>query len=139
MAGPPGPKQEAVDGADPLDSGCYLDAVTVAARKVSLTTRRLIVGEIELRYSHGEQAAWGRFGGTEGLDVLALHRHRVDLVIGIDRQADGKSLEYRDEYAFDYHWGDLLKTGSGGLHAWVRVRFDGIEVAYGETDWIDLP
>ncbi|WP_246486659.1 hypothetical protein [Kribbella qitaiheensis] len=111
----------------------------MSAKKVSLMDRRHIIGEIELRYSHREQAAWGRFVGSEGLDKLALHRHEVDLVIGVDRESDGESLEYQDDYWFDYQWGDLLKTGSGRLHAWVRICFDGAEVAYGETDRIDLP
>jgi transcriptional regulator with XRE-family HTH domain len=134
QAGSPWPAQEVADGNDPMDSGCHLDAVTVRVARVSLATERHIIGRIELRYSPRKHAAWGRFHGEKGLDWLAAHRHRVDLTVGVGREADDRRLGYQTEYVADNHWGDLLITGSGAFFAWTAVRFDGTEVAYCETD-----
>jgi hypothetical protein len=134
----PWPKQEVADGNDPMDAGCYADAVTVRAAKVSLAARRHIIGLIELRHSRRTHAAWGRFRGEQGLDMLAMHRHRVDLTVGVACERGDRRLGYLTEYGFDHHWGDLLLTGRGALFAWVTVRFDGDEVAYCETDRAEL-
>lgn len=134
----PWPKQEVADGNDPMDAGCHSDAVTVRAAKVSLAARRHIIGLLELRYSGRTRAAWGRFLGEHGLDMLAMHRHRVDLTVGIAREHGDRRLGYPIEYGFDHHWGDLLLAGKGALFAWVAVRFDGDEVAYCETDRAEL-
>jgi hypothetical protein len=138
VAASPWPRQDVVDGADPLASDCHIDAITVAVSKVAMTGQRHIIGELELRYCRGKHAAWGRFKGTEGLDKLAFYRHTVDVVVGITRDTDGKRLGFQVDYAFDYHWGDLLTTGDSTFCAWVIVRFDGAEVAYGETERIQL-
>jgi len=130
----PWPSQQVADGNDPLDSGCAIDAVTVQVARVSLAAKRHIIGRIELRYSPRSHAAWGRFHGEKGLDWLAAHRHRVDLTVGIAREADDRCLGFQTEYAADSHWGDLLITGDGAFFAWTAVRFDGAEVAYRETD-----
>jgi hypothetical protein len=134
----PWPRQEVADGSDPMDAGCHADAVTVRASKVPLAERRHIIGLLELRYSRRTHAAWGRFRGEQGLDMLAMHRHRVDLTVGIAREPGDRRLGYPTEYGFDHHWGDLLLTGRGPVFAWVAVRFDGTEVAYCETDRADL-
>lgn len=133
IASQPWPPQAVADGADPLDSGCYLDAVTVRATRVAITARRHIIGTIELRYSPDSHAAWGRFKGDEGLDKVAMHRHAVDLTIGVVREIDHVELTYQVEYGFDNHWGDLVTTGDGLYYAWVTVRFDGAQIAHGET------
>jgi hypothetical protein len=130
----PWPAQEVADGRDPMDAGCHVDAVTVEVASVSLARRRHIIGQIELRYCRRAHAAWGRFRGEKGLDMLALHRHRVDLTVGVGREADDLRLGYDTDYGFDNHWGDLLITGNGTFFAWAAVRFDGAEVAYRETD-----
>lgn len=130
----PWPKQDVEDGNDPMDAGCHVDAITVRAAKVSLTARRHIIGLIELRYSRRMRAAWGRFHGEQGLDMLAMHRYRVDLTVGVACESDDRRLGYPTEYGFDHHWGDLLVTGKGAYFAWVVVRFDGADVAHGETD-----
>lgn len=134
----PWPAREVADGSDPVDAGCDGDAVTVRVARVSLVTKRHIIGQIELRYSPRAHAAWGRFRGEKGLDWLAAHRHHVDLTVGIGRDADDQRLGYEIEYAADNHWGDLLLTGNGPLFAWTAVRFDGAEVAYRETDHVVL-
>ncbi|MEU4236153.1 hypothetical protein [Actinoplanes sp. NPDC026619] len=126
------------DGNDPMGAGCHLDAVTVRAALVSLAARRHIIGRVELRHSPGTHAAWGRFLGEPGLDMLAMHRYRVDLTIGITREADDRRLGYSTEYGFDHHFGGLLTTGKGAFSAWVTVLFDGAEVACGETDRAEL-
>ncbi len=126
-------KQEVADGNDPVDAGCRDDAVTARAASVSLAAKRHIIGLVELRYSPRTHAAWGRFRGEPGLDMLAMHRYHVDLTVGVAREVDDRRVEYRVEYGFDHHWGGLLVTGKGPFFAWVDVRFDGAEVAYGET------
>lgn len=131
--------QDLVDGADPEDSGCYVDAVTIHAKRVSLTEKRHVIGQIELRHSPRSHAAWGRFKGTDGLDKLAMFRYKVDLVVGVGReQADGLRLAYPTEYGFDYHWGNVVLTGTGVFYGWVEVQFDGRLVAVGETDRVEL-
>jgi hypothetical protein len=126
--------QAVTDGADPEDSGSYVDARTVAAKKVALDSRRQVVGVIELRYSKKNHAAWGRFRGSDGLDHLATHRHRVVTEVEIYRQSDDRRLSYSiDEYPFDYQWCDLMVTNGELFRAGARLFFDGEAVAYGET------
>ncbi|MFI6072091.1 helix-turn-helix domain-containing protein [Actinoplanes sp. NPDC051343] len=137
-AASPWPTQAVADGSDPMDAGCDADAITVRVARVSLETKRHIIGRVELRYSPRWHAAWGRFQGEKGLDWLAAHRHHVDLTIGIARDADDQRLGYRTDYGADNHWGDILITGNGALFAWTVVRFDGAEVAYRETDHVVL-
>jgi hypothetical protein len=139
VASPPWPAQAVVDGADPEDSGCYVDARTISARKISLTTRRQIIGTVELRHSERAHAAWGRFKGTEGLDLLAVHRHRVDATVEVIRESDGRRMSFTpEEYAFDYQWCDLVTTDGGLFYAYATVSFDGETVGYGETDRVEL-
>ena len=130
--------QHVTDGADPMDAGCDLDAVTVQVARVSLAAKRHIIGRIELRYSPRSHAAWGRFHGEKGLDWLAAHRHHVDITVGVGRETDDRRLGFDTEYAADNHWGDLLITGDGAFFAWAAVRFDGAQVAYRETDRVTL-
>lgn len=134
----PWPKQDVLDGNDPMDAGCHADAVTVRAAKVSLDERRQIIGLLELRYSRRTHAAWGRFRGEQGLDMLAMHRLAVDLTVGVARELGDCRLGYSTDYRFDNHWSDLLLTGRGALFAWVTVRFDGAKVAYCETARAEL-
>ena len=138
VASPAWPPELLADGADPEASGCYADAITVHGRKVSLLHRRQVIGEIELRYSPRSHAAWGRFKGSDGLDKLALFRHDVNVVVGVERLVDGLRFGYSTEYGFDYHWGDIVLTGRGLYVAWVEVCFDGEVVATAETDRLPL-
>src|SRR5512139_4145848 len=61
VAASPWPPQPVVDGADPDDAGCSADAVTLHARRIAMTGRRRIVGQIDLRYSARTRAGWARF------------------------------------------------------------------------------
>ncbi|MDX2972350.1 helix-turn-helix domain-containing protein [Kribbella solani] len=134
IASPAWPARAVADGADPEDARCHADAVTIHAQKVSLTSKRHIIGQIELRYSPSSHAAWGRFKGTEGLDKLAAFRHKVDLNIGVEREGvSAARLSYAVEYAFDNHWSDILLTGEGVFFGWVEIFFDGDLVASGKT------
>jgi hypothetical protein len=131
--------QALADGADPEDTAAFLDATTVRSRKVSLTARRQLVGEVELRYSPRAHAAWGRFKGYDGLTDMAKLRQRVELIVGVARSgADDISREYRTEYGYDWVWGDLVRTGAGLFDAWVRILFDDRVVAEGRTDRTSL-
>jgi hypothetical protein len=134
VASPAWPEEPVADGADPEASGCNIDAVTMHSRRVSLAGRRHVIGELDLRYSPRCRTAWGRFRGFDGLDKLAMFRHRVDLVIGVVREVDHLELSYATEYAFDYSWGDMVTTGRGSYYAWVRVFFDGMLHASAETE-----
>jgi hypothetical protein len=136
---PPWPAQAVADGADPEDSLCYMDARTVAARKISLTTRRQIVGIVELRYCERQGATWGRFRGSEGLDRIAIHRHQVDATVEVVRDSDGLRMSFTPkEYPFDNQWCDLVVTDGGLFYACATVFFDGETVAYGQTDMVAL-
>jgi hypothetical protein len=134
----PWEKQDVADGNDPIAAGCREDAVTARAADVAIAARRHIIGRVELRYSRRTHAAWGRFRGEPGLDMLAMHRYHVDLTVGVARDVDDRRVAYTTEYGFDHHWGGLLVTGEGAFSAWVGVRFDGAEVAYGETERAQL-
>lgn len=133
----PWPPEPVADGADPEAAGCGHDAVTVHARKIALIGRRNIVGQVELRYSPGMHAAWGRFEGFSGLDHMA-HRRRVEVLVAVARDSDGAQMSYRDDYWFDYHWSSVLCTGTGQLWALASVLFDGETVAAGQTDRFQL-
>ena len=142
-AAPPWPPQEVADGADPEQAGCTADAATVHARKVALDGTRTIVGQVELRYSRRRRAAWGRFAGFPGLDHLAGEREVV-VAVGVRRapddiQPDGAQDEYVAAYAFDHHFSSLLVTRRTPVHAYLRLVVDGEQVAYGETDRLELP
>lgn len=132
-AAPPWPVQPVEDGADPEQAGCSADAVTVHACKVARHDARMMVGQLELRYSPRKHAAWGRFQGFPHLDHLAGEQE-VRLVVGVARERDGRRQEYEIGYAFDWHYGDLLRTGRGPVHAFVRVLADGVEIAAGATE-----
>ena len=125
------------DGADPDAAGCHDDARTVHARKIGLTGRNAILGQIELRYSPSRHAAWGRFLGYDPLKHLA-HRHTVDILVSVVRTPDGERMSVRDDYWFDYHWCDLLVTGRGIFTASASVFIDGVESGSAETDGLPL-
>ena len=137
-AAPPWPPQEVADGADPEQAGCSADATTVHARKVALDGTRTMVGQVELRWSRRRHAAWGRFAGFPGLDHLARERSVV-VAVGVRREPDGGQDEFVLEYAFDHHYSSLLVTRRTPVHAYVRVLVDGEQVAFGETDRLELP
>jgi hypothetical protein len=135
----PWPVQAVEDGADPEDAGCYVDARTVTARKISLMARKQIIGVVELRYCEREHAAWGRFKGSDGLDALAAHRYTVDTVVEVIRESDGRRESFTpEEYPFDYQWCTLVVADGGLFYASAQVLFDGEIVAFGETDKVSL-
>jgi hypothetical protein len=87
--------------------------------------QRHILGQIELRYA--------------GLDLLAAHRHEVDVIVEVVRESDDLRLSERQPYAFDYHWCGLVTTGRGGFYAIASILFDGTLAAHGETKRVPLP
>ena len=137
IAAPAWPPEPVADGSDPESAGCAQNAVTVHARKVALSGRRVIIGQIELRYSALDHAAWARFEGFASLDHIASHRHIVEIAVEIAREPSSVEV-FRDEYGFDYHWSSLLCTDGRAMHARVVVCFDGSQVATGESDRIVL-
>jgi transcriptional regulator with XRE-family HTH domain len=131
-----GPPQPVADGSDPGRAGCQ-DAMTMHARKLAMTEYRLI-GQIELRYSARQHAAWARFAGVPALDHLAGQRS-VDILVEAVREPDGARTSFRHEYCFDVHWGDLLLTGRGCIYAKAVIYADAVPIAAGETDRLRLP
>jgi DNA-binding SARP family transcriptional activator len=135
---PPWPEQPVTDGADPEQAGCGPDATTVHARRIALTGARVILGELELRYSPRQNAAWGRFHGYSSLDHIAGQRH-VEVEIQTCRDDGGTTSPTRIDYLYDYHWSDLLRTGTGSaVYARARLYFDGDQAATQDTDHIAL-
>ncbi|NUT17992.1 MAG: helix-turn-helix domain-containing protein [Hamadaea sp.] len=134
----PWPAEPVVDGADPDAAGCSPDAITVTARRLSLDDRRVILGSVQLRYSALHGAAWARFEGFGTIDRLA-GLHAVEVALEIRRAPDGVVHSCRSEYAFDYHWSDLLRTGRGEIWAVAVVYADGVLVGSTETARVRLP
>jgi hypothetical protein len=135
---PPWPEVPVADGAEPEAAHCAHDASTISARKVALDGRRLILGQIELRHCRRAHAAWARFEGFASLDNLARKREPVEIVLEILRESDGGSIEFREEYIFDYHWTNLLITRGDIFQATVEIHFDGVVVASGRSDRVVL-
>lgn len=137
-AASPWPTQEVADGADPDQAGCSADAITVHSRRIALPNQRSIIGHIELRYSPSCYAAWGRFKGYSLLNHLATQRQSIDVIVEVIRESDDTCLPYRQQYSFDYQWGDLLIADAGLFQARATVLFDNESAAYGETDRLTL-
>jgi hypothetical protein len=137
-AASPWPSTPVVDGADPDQAGCSGDAITIHSRRIALADERSIVGHIELRFSRSRYAAWARFKGYALLDHLAERQESVDILVEVVRGSDGKSVSYRQAYAFDLHWGDIVVGDAGLFQARAAVLVaDGL-IARGETDWCSL-
>ncbi|GIH06415.1 hypothetical protein Rhe02_44820 [Rhizocola hellebori] len=134
----PWARVEVADGADPDEARCAAGAETVHARRIALRGQRRIVGVVELRYNPSTHAAWGRFKGYPILDRLAESGRKVDVTIDVVREHDGRRGPFEQEYSFDYHWGDLVVTGSGLFYACASIRIDGELVAYTETNRVFL-
>ncbi|MEV6971331.1 helix-turn-helix transcriptional regulator [Hamadaea sp. NPDC051192] len=128
----PWPAQQAVDGADPEQAGCGQDATTATAFRVALAGQRVIIGQIQLRHSQHSHAAWSRFEGFHSLDELA-RRHHVEIEVIVRRESSQDRLAARMDYAFDYHWSDLLRTDQGPITAEVSVYLDDRLVAHQAT------
>lgn len=135
---PPWPEEPVVDGADPEAASCAREAVTAHARKIAIPGSRRIIGQVELRYSPRDRAAWGRFEGFGYLDHLARERHQVGVVVEVVRESDRRRAEYTDSYAFDYHWSSILRTRGELFRARAVVLLDGVVTAEGETDRVPL-
>ena len=86
------------------------------------------LGQIELRYSARQGAAWGRFEGYGSLDHLARQR-RIEIQVEVARESDGLRSIVRESYCFDYHWCDLLVLGAGRMSAAATVIADGDPIA----------
>jgi transcriptional regulator with XRE-family HTH domain len=137
-AASPWPWMPVADGADPDQAGCSEDAITIHSRRIALIDERSIVGQIELRFSPSKNAAWGRFKGYSQLDHLATRQNALDIVVEIARRSDGSCVSYRQTYAFDLHWGDLLVADEGVFQARATVVTGTKALACGQTDWRGL-
>jgi transcriptional regulator with XRE-family HTH domain len=137
-AASPWPPTPVVDGADPDQAGCSWDAITIHSRRIALADERSIVGHIELRFSRLRHAAWGRFKGYALLDHLAARQESVDILVEVVRRSDGKRISYRQAYAFDFHWGDIVVGDAGLFQARAAVLVADSSIARGETDWCSL-
>ncbi len=109
------------DGADPIESGCAGDAVTVEQAPVFYPVSRF-VGSLELRYSASCQGVWTRFdpsppsGMTSAATVtVRVRRPAVGIGIGVEE-------EFTTRYADQSVYGDVLRANSGCVGAVVQVR-----------------
>jgi transcriptional regulator with XRE-family HTH domain len=134
----PWPIEPVADGSDPDAAGCSVDAVTLHARRIAFTRRRIIIGQVELRYCARAGATWGRFEGYGYLDHLAKERDDVQVVIEILRHSDGTTIATKEQYCFDHLWSDLLVADSGMFQAGVTVLIGHEAVGVGETDCLAL-
>lgn len=130
----PWPRQPVADGSDPDAAGCSVDAVTLHARRIAYTKRRIIIGRVELRYSARAGAMWGRFEGYGFLNHLAEQRDDVQVVVEIVRHSDGASISTKEQYCFDHLWSDLLVADGGMFQATATVRLGHEPVGTGATD-----
>jgi transcriptional regulator with XRE-family HTH domain len=130
----PFPEQPVADGSDPDAAGCSADAVTVHSRRIALTERRTVIGHVELRYNSRTRAAWGRFEGYGFLDHLAGRGDPVEIVVEVLRHSDGARVSTKEQYCFDYVWGELVTVDSGLFQARATVLIGDRAVARGETD-----
>jgi hypothetical protein len=122
------------DGSDPDAARCSADAVTVHARRIALADRKIIIGQVELRFSASARAAWGRFEGYGFLDRLADKHGDVQVIVEILRHSDGALIATKEQYCFDHLWSDLLVADSGKFRAAATVMIGNEPVAAGETD-----
>ncbi|MBG6136730.1 recombinase family protein [Longispora fulva] len=130
--------EPAADGADPDAAGGGPDAVTLHARRIGIPDRRLIVGQLELRYSPTLAAAWARFEGFQFLENLA-RQHAVEVDIQIVRESEVAPQGCRDGYFFDYHWSPILLANGTALYARVALYSDGEQIATGRTRHANPP
>jgi Helix-turn-helix domain/Protein of unknown function (DUF2690) len=109
------PSQPAVDGADPKNSGCAADGITIDSARIIYPDDRL-AGTIELRYSPHCAAGWGRF-------VPAPTGRGPDdtVTIAISRPADRIRLPYTISYGDQAAYGDILHTAPGCIIASASV------------------
>jgi hypothetical protein len=117
-------------------AGCSVDAVTLHARRIAHTKRRIIIGRVELRYSAQAGAVWGRFEGYGFLEHLARQRDDVQIVIEILRNSDGASISTKEQYCFDHLWSDLLVADEGTFRATATVQLGHKAIGVGATDWL---
>ncbi|WP_027344412.1 helix-turn-helix domain-containing protein [Hamadaea tsunoensis] len=135
----PWPPEEIVDDAEPEAAGCAREAVTAIGAKVALDGRRVIIGLVEVRHNRSAGAAWARFEGYASLDNLVRREESAEIMLMVDRGSDGRRIDYREEYAFDYHWTNILLVDGSAVRAYVEIYFGDRLVASGETAQIVLP
>jgi transcriptional regulator with XRE-family HTH domain len=136
LAESPWPQQPVADGSDPDAARCSNDAVTVHARRIALAQRRIIIGQVELRFSARAGATWGRFEGYGYLDRLADKHGDVHVIVKIMRHSDGALIATKEQYCFDHLWSDLLVADEGPFRAGATVLVGNEAVAAGETDYV---
>jgi hypothetical protein len=126
--------QDVIDGADPDDTGCSADAVTIHARRIYRTCERRILGYIQLRYSPSRGAVWARFGGFPQLDAIARSRGDVWIDVSVHRGSDQARGLFSQLYAYDVHWCDLLVADHGAFWAAAVIRFGDERAGSGATN-----
>ena len=129
---------DVADHADPDDSGCFRDAVTLHEQRIRRTGTRNNLGWVELRYCPVHRAAWGRFHGFEALTALAA-RHHVDIVVAVHRLSDDAASTFRQTFAHDYHWSGLLLADGSEVYAHAEIREAGELVGRASTKRTNLP
>lgn len=118
-AGAPG----AVDGADPQEQRCQVDAVNAETVDVPDAGGRSTYGSLTLRYSPRCRAAWPLFVSTDLVPAGAtIHLTTTRPSDGAVSEFDYPYLVHREAYSV---FGNLLQTAQGCVSVAVEVRAAG--------------
>ena len=120
------------DHADPDDSGCFRDAVTVVKQRIRRRGTRNYLGWVELRYCPVHGAGWARFHGLDALAAVAA-KHAVDIYVAVHRPSDGEEDGFRHPFAYDYHWSGLLLAGDSDVYAEAQIYEDSQMIGRADT------
>jgi Protein of unknown function (DUF2690) len=107
---PASASQPRSDGADPARNGCA-EAGAVTLDHVNIWLGRVILGQVELRYSATCKAAWARMSPAGALINNPSQRIRVRLETF--RPADSTASRSDDAFVRDFHWAGMLSTRAG--------------------------
>ena len=121
-----------LDHADPDDSGCFRDAVTVLKQRIRRRGTRNYLGWVELRYCPVHGAGWARFHGLDALAAVAA-KHAIDIYVAVHRASDAEEDGFRHAFAYDYHWSGLLLAGDGDVYAEAQIYEDGQLIGRADT------
>jgi hypothetical protein len=104
---PASANQPRSDGADPAQNGCA-ETGAVTLDQVNIWLGRVILGQVQLRYSAICKAAWARLSPAGALINNPSHRIRVRLETL--RPADSTASRSDDAFVRDFHWAGMLST-----------------------------
>lgn len=121
------------DGSDPTRAGCGTGAVTMAVTRVHFPASQLS-GEVELRYSPGCHAAWGRFEPASGWNPGP----GTMVTVWTIRPANQATQSYSVEFGGEAIIGNMLMTAPGCIAAEVIVARGSVESPVAATTCVTI-